>query len=182
MAQEVVGFPSSRLDHISLGRASPRATHVGYVTRDQWLINMNNELADFFWPDNVLVQAAIKLGQNLLYWVVLLDETLLHVMHSVDFFTVDRIADDYAPVQHRQSCIQVQHIQSFQHIQWQCKLNRLTESFLYCINIFAKESSRSDWGSNLRPTATPPSTKYDWLSVTCEVGPENMRHNSMSCQ
>jgi hypothetical protein len=28
------------------------------------------------------------------------------------------------------------------------------------INIFAKESSRSDWGSNPRPTATPPSTKY----------------------
>jgi hypothetical protein len=28
------------------------------------------------------------------------------------------------------------------------------------INIFAKESSRSDWGSNPRPTATPPS--YDW--------------------
>jgi hypothetical protein len=32
----------------------------------------------------------------------------------------------------------------------QCKYN----------NIFAKESSRSDWGSNPRPTATPPSTKY----------------------
>jgi hypothetical protein len=30
----------------------------------------------------------------------------------------------------------------------------------FYINIFAKESSRSDWGSNLRPTATPPSTKY----------------------
>jgi hypothetical protein len=27
-------------------------------------------------------------------------------------------------------------------------------------NIFAKESSRSNWGSNPRPTATPPSTKY----------------------
>jgi hypothetical protein len=31
--------------------------------------------------------------------------------------------------------------------------------FLY-INIFAKESSKSDWGSHPRPTATPPSTKY----------------------
>jgi hypothetical protein len=29
-----------------------------------------------------------------------------------------------------------------------------------CINISAKKSSRSDWGSNPRPTATPPSTKY----------------------
>jgi hypothetical protein len=28
-----------------------------------------------------------------------------------------------------------------------------------CINISAKESSRADWGSNPRPTATPPSTK-----------------------
>jgi hypothetical protein len=27
-------------------------------------------------------------------------------------------------------------------------------------NISAKKSSRSDWGSNARPTATPPSTKY----------------------
>jgi hypothetical protein len=31
------------------------------------------------------------------------------------------------------------------------------------INISAKESSRSDWGSNPRPTATPLSTKYDFL-------------------
>jgi hypothetical protein len=31
-------------------------------------------------------------------------------------------------------------------------------SRMYAINIFAKESSRSDWGSNPRPTATPPST------------------------
>jgi hypothetical protein len=30
----------------------------------------------------------------------------------------------------------------------------------FSINIFAKESSRSDWGSNPQPTATPPSTKY----------------------
>jgi hypothetical protein len=47
------------------------------------------------------------------------------------------------------------------------KMGRITWLFAYdreCniffINIFAKESSRSDWGSNPQPTATPPSTKY----------------------
>jgi hypothetical protein len=40
------------------------------------------------------------------------------------------------------------------------KLNIAIVNIHYYFNIFAKERSRSDWGSNPRPTATPPSTKY----------------------
>jgi hypothetical protein len=39
-----------------------------------------------------------------------------------------------------------------------CKFKSICPFILY--NISAKESSRSDWGSNPRPTATLPSTKY----------------------
>jgi hypothetical protein len=37
------------------------------------------------------------------------------------------------------------------------------------INIFAKESSRSDWGSNPRPTAAPPSTNYQCSNPLSQI-------------
>jgi hypothetical protein len=37
------------------------------------------------------------------------------------------------------------------------------------INISANKSSRSDWGSNPRPTATPPSTKYQLSNPLSQI-------------
>jgi hypothetical protein len=37
------------------------------------------------------------------------------------------------------------------------------------INISAKKTSRSDWGSNLWPTATPPSNRYQRFSPLCQI-------------
>jgi hypothetical protein len=44
----------------------------------------------------------------------------------------------------------------------------ITLLLLY-INISAKKSSRSDWGSNPRPTATPPGTKYQCSNPLSQI-------------
>jgi hypothetical protein len=48
-----------------------------------------------------------------------------------------------------------EHVASFK-----VKKNKILNGLMPLLNISAKKSSRSDWGSNLRPTAIPPSTKY----------------------
>jgi hypothetical protein len=37
------------------------------------------------------------------------------------------------------------------------------------VNISGKKCSRSDWGSNPRPTATPPSTKYQRYNPLSQI-------------
>jgi hypothetical protein len=61
------------------------------------------------------------------------------------------------------------------HVVWRTGVGDITKSYvLLYINIFAKESSRSDWGSNPRPTATPPSTKYQRSNPLSQIIARNV--------